>query len=483
MRKFVSVVAAVLMVLVALSTVARGDGISPTNDQQQSKCRFGGDERIREEAFDDIPINAPPPGLARGGHNDYFRFRTRLWNEDDLGPNTTFRIRAVNEFREWYEPQHYPSAQRSNYNFPDEVTFDTLYLDFRNLMQDKLDLRVGRQDLMYGTGKVILEGTPKDGSRTIYFNAIKATWKGVKDTTIDVFGIYNPGKDPLAINDADRDLDGQTADNADAAESGAGIYVKNKSSEQLPFEVYAIYKNEENYETPATPDPTSPTGFKAPTKAWQKLDPVNGMIDDPSLDIGTFGFRLMPVFSDRLTGNLEAAYQVGQRDTEDQHGYMVDAFLTYQVQFLKSLKPAVDYGLYYLSGDDPKTKADEGWDPLWARYPQYSELYIYGYDADGAGRWSNLSMPHAGLTFYPADWLKTTAMVGYMYAPEADGPGGGHERGWLGVVKGEFTIKEKILTKTDKLTGHLWLEVLEPGDYYSENQTGWFARWEVAYEF
>jgi hypothetical protein len=164
---------------------------------------------------------------------------------------------------------------------------------------------------------------------------------------------------------------------------------------------------------------------------------------------------------------------------------MVDAFITHQLPMMAEAKPALDFGVYYLSGDDPKSAKDEGWDPLWARYPQASELYVfwYWYPKDPLGRWSNVLMPHAGLTLSPAAWLKTYASVGYLTAPEKDGPGGGDERGWLEVVKGEFTIGQKLLTEKDKLTGHLWLECLQPGDYYVKDDNAYFARWQLVYEF
>ncbi len=465
MRKMGSVSMLVLLAVVALSSVVAWGEEAP-----KSAFRWGADERIREEYFDNIPINADPPGETRGGVNNYFRFRTRAWSEYDPFDNATLRLRIVNEFRVWDQPSPASPVQRSNYDFPDEAVFDAMYVEFRDLFADKLDLRLGRQDLIYGTGKVILEGTPKDGSRTIYFNAAKATWKGVKDTTIDLVGIYNPSMDDLAINDADRDLTGLDSNNDNMDESGVVLYLKNKTAAAFPYEAYGIYKNESEWE--------QTTGSGTNT--------VKTKIDD--LDLGTVGFRLLPEFSERLKGNFEMAYQLGSRGEQDVSGYMVDAFVTYAVQTVESLeamKPSVDFGIYYLSGDDPDSSDDEGWNPLWARYPQYSELYVYAFDADGAGRWSNVSMPHAGLVLSPTKWLKTSAMLGYMFAPEEDGPGGGDERGLLAVLKNEFTISESLTGHKDPLKGHLWVEVLEPGNYYSsqEDETAVFARWELAYTF
>lgn len=443
--------------------------------------RYGGDIRIREVKFDDIPIKADPPGVTRGGENHFFRFRTRLWSEVDPIQNVTLRVRAVNEFRAWDKPDASPAAQRSNYDWPDEVVFDNLSVELKGLANDRLDVKVGRQDMIYGNGFLILEGTPKDGSRTIYFNAAKATWKGIPDTTVDLFGIQNRSIDQLAINDADRDLTGFTSANDDMTEKGLGLYIKNKTAPQFPFEAYLIYKREGKWNQAARK--AEDGSFLPPGYAWQSLDEGRGIVENPPLNLGTLGTRLMPVFSERLKGNIELAYQVGEREDSDVRGYGIDAFLVYDTPFLTEMKPSVKYGVYYLSGDDPTTEDDEGWNPLWARYPQYSELYIYSYDADAAGRWGNVMMPHVGVSLSPVKNIKTSAMVAYLRAPEEDGPGGGDERGWLGVVKGEFLIRERLLCKKDKLTGHLWLEVLEPGNYYNVEDTAYFARWQLMYEF
>ena len=429
--------------------------------EAKDPVRYGFDLRLRQEAFDEIPIR--PGGVTRGGRNNYYRIRPRVWGEVDLLDNVLFRARIVNEFREWTYPDMSAAAQRSNYDFADEYVFDHLYLDIKDLLDKRLDIRIGRQDLIYGTGKVVLEGNPKDGSRTIYFNAVKAVWKGIENTTIDAVGIYNESLDDLAIHDADRDLTGFSKYNDDMTESGAILYLKNKSLPELPFEVYAMYKNESDW----TRKPTATTS-----------------VDVAELDVGTLGVRLMPVFGAGLSGNLEVAYQLGSRGSVDTSGLMVDGLVAYAFPDAPEAKPTVDVGVYYLSGDDPSSKGDdEGWNPLWARYPQYSELYVYAWDGEAAGRWSNLMMPKASFSVSPAKFVKTSAMVGYMLADEDDGPGTGKDRGMLYVAKGEFNLGGGYLAKRDKLTGHLWLEVLDPGDYYAVNDTSYFARWEILYTF
>lgn len=430
-------------------------------EEAKASFRYGGDLRVREEWFDDIPVVRDPPGVTRGGENNVIRIRPRVWVELDPAENVTLKVRAVEESREWFKPENEPAAQSSSYDFPDEVVFDNLYLEVRDLFDKTLDLRIGRQEMMYGNGRVILEGTPKDGSRTIYFNAAKAVFKGIEDTTIDVFGIYNPPEDEIAINSADRDLTGLAPGNPDMTESGAGVYLKNKSFSALPFEAYGIYKNEE---------------------AWNS-GPATNIVAHDAAEIGTVGARLMPEFTAMLKGNLEAAMQFGTRGDQDLSGYMIDASLIVKPPCLEDMKGSIDAGVYYLSGDDPSTTDDEGWDPLWARYPQSSDLYVYAYDQEAAGYWSNVMMPNLNLCLSPLKWLKTSAKLAYLYAVEENGSGGGDERGFLWGLKGEFTLGEGLITSKDKLSGHLLVEVLEPGNYYSNDETSYFARWELLYAF
>jgi hypothetical protein len=50
---------------------------------------------------------------------------------------------------------------------------DNLYLDVKNI-RDRVDLRIGRQNIKEGRGRMISDGTGGDGSRTEYFDAILA---------------------------------------------------------------------------------------------------------------------------------------------------------------------------------------------------------------------------------------------------------------------------------------------------------------------
>jgi hypothetical protein len=418
---------------------------SVVEEAQPSKFKWGGDIRLRTVYFDHIPY--ANGAEARGGANSFQRYRTRLFGEYHATESAYLRARLVNEFRTVQKPD----GPKNSWEFPDELVFDNLFIDAKS---DMFDVRVGRQDMIYGTGKLILDGTPKDGSRTIYFDAAKATYKGIADTTVDLFGMYTHAKDPLAINDQDRDIVGYAGGNAfDGYESGGGIYAKNKTLETLPWEAYYIYKGKEQ-DVP-----------------FLNNNPRN-----------VVGGRLMPKGSGVVEGNVEMAYQWG----DDISAYMIDALASWHIQSMAAQKACLGLGWYYISGDDPDSTKDEGWNPLFARWPQYSELYVYAFDTQGAGRWSNVSMPHVDFSIVPTSKLKSDILLGYMMAPEADGAGGGTERGLLLTWWNRFTIAEKLLSERDKLGGHFLLEVFDPGDYYAQSQqdeTAFFARFEINYAF
>jgi len=425
------------------------------------KCDFGGDIRIRQIHFDEIPINVGT-ATARGGENHFFRFRTRLWGSALCGEDLSFQARVVNEFREYDKPDGADFAE-----FEDELVVDRLFADIKGLLDGDVDLRIGRQDLIYGTGKILLEGTPMDGSRTIYCDAVKLVYKGIENTTVDLLGIYNQADAELVASSEDYNLTSSLsplAADEESTESGVGVYVKNKSIEGAPLELYYFFKNEEEYEI-GTPRPRFAVG---------------DIVEER--DTHCLGFRVMPKLSDTVSANLEAALQVGEVGDEDTDGYMVDAVLNMALPCDKT-KPSLGLGVYYLSGDDTGTTDDEGWNPLWGRWPQYSELYVYSWDLDGGGRWSNLMMPHVDLSLALCENVKAKALVGYMTAPEKDGPGTGDERGWLGTLRIDFTLAQKLLTDDDKLSGHLLAEVLDPGDYYLVDDEAHFVRWELSYAF
>lgn len=440
-----------LVIGAALITTVCFVKAEPLKLNATADCLFGGDIRIRQVHFDEIPIIADPPGVTRSGENYFFRFRTRLWARANFSEKVGIYTRLVNEFR------YYDKPDNNSMDWPDEAVVDALFLDVNGMFGGLLDARIGRQDIIYGTGKLVLEGTPKDGSRTIYHDAARLSLHTAEKNTIDIFGIYNQPENQLAISSENRDLTGNDPAFNDMTESGGGIYLMNKQIAACPFDAYYMYKRE---------------------SSW-----VNRSEEDqPGRNVHTVGTRLMPQTTGGTSANIEMAAQFGETsDDRDIEGWMADAVI--RQQFKTRGTPVLGLGVYHISGDDPATEKDEGWNPLWARFPQYSELYVYAFDAEAAGRWSNVTMPYVSLSCNPSAGSKLALLAGHMSSPEENGPGDGDERGWLGTARYDITLGKGMLTAKDKLFGHLVVEVLEPGDYYNVDNTAHFARMELSYAF
>jgi len=260
-------------------------------------CEFGGDIRTRATHLDEIPVHVEVPGVSEDGvlrgETEFYRFRTRLWGCLHSGDDVSLRARLVNEFRHQEE-----SRAANSWEIPDELIVDQLYLDLNNLLGGNLDLRIGRQDLIYGTGKLILDGTPLDDSRTIYLDAAKATWKGMEGATIDFVGIYQSAENDLAMGNEHHNVNGVHPADQPYDEYGGLIYIKGSLSENIKGELYNIYKVEEGYLN------------------------RNGATNEEA-NIMTFGGRLMPKACDALDGNFEAAYQMGTRGDVAIEAYML----------------------------------------------------------------------------------------------------------------------------------------------------------------
>ncbi len=453
-------------VVAATKPVAVVEGEKP--NAKQLVWNGGADLRVRQEIIENLP---KLHGALMPDQN-WIRIRPRAWGEVK---NEDFKlyIRAADEFREVYKPNH-----SNNNQAPDEVFIDNLYFDLYNLFDGKLDLRVGRQDFFgaggptYGAGRVIADGTPFDGSRSVYMDAIKATVKVDEKNSLDILAIYNNPDNELSWGHPtkadgseynERPLTSIDPRSSGMAEYGGGLYFRSKEFDALPFELYYLYKRE--------------------TKA--NLSGSNNNL--PGRIVHTWGTRLMPKLSETVSAELEGAVQAGEKDGgASTAGYMGYAGLTYTPVVDMTAKPFFTGSIYYLSGDKDRGAGDNdtGWDPLWARWPQFSEMYVYNFNY-GAGYWSNLVYPslESGVSFAPGH--KVRASIGPMYVAEEDGLGGGdgNLQGWLGVARYDFPLLKNIFGKRGELFGHLTAEVLDPGDYYTEDTLAYFLRWEVTARF
>ena len=454
--------------LPALAQVGLASKLTAAEDARQPpegetlQWDAGGDFRIRQEIYGNLP-------QAHGKESDttsYFRMRGRIWGKVE-NESFTFYTRFVDEFREYVQ-----CSKRDFERTPGEVIPDNIYLDLRDLLWDRLDLRIGRQDLMYGSGRLISEGTPMDGSRSFYMDAIKATVKFDEKEKTDLLGIYDSAEtfswgEPHTVGDGPLPLNSMYPYAKDLVEWGSGVYHKSRTLDWLPFDVYGIYMNKSPY--------TMTSGARMQGR-W----------------VETYGARLMPKFSDEWSAELEGAGQYGQTQAHgDVGGWLGFGGLTYAPKVDPDFKPYVTASTLYLSCDSDRgtgkvgdEESDRAWDPLWSRSPMFiSEMEPYQ-SIYGLAYWTNLIYPALEVG---GKWERHSAFAsaGPMFAAVQDDMGGGDSlyEGMFYRVRYDFPIWKDLFGKRGDLQGHVVAEVLDPGDYYASDDLAYFVRWEVSFKY
>ncbi|MEI7898891.1 MAG: alginate export family protein [bacterium] len=388
---------------------------------------------------------------------DYCRMRTRVWGKATYGEDLGAYLRLGNEFRGY---RNSPDNDRNK--FPDELFIDNLYFDFNNI-GDRVDLRVGRQDIKEGSGRLISDGTPGDGSRSVYFNAILAKVKMLEKSDVDLMATWNPYRDAATVGNPHDPYDltkirsGSPYSKMD--EKGLMAYVHYNEIQDFPMEFYWIWKQE--------------TRFYDKTTRY------------PGRDFHTLGTRLSPKFSDKLSGEVEAAVQVGNVDSQagmqsrDIFAYMGYAGLTYSEKEVFG-KPKLTGALLYMSGDEDsyyKTQdgsTDSGWNPVFNRADTFSQIGAGMYDQF---RWSNLIYPHLEASVEPYKKNTVKLQTGPMFAAEKDNGATDSYRGYFTQLRYDFPILSKIFGKRGDVTGAVVGEAMVLGDYYNTAGAGDTATW------
>ncbi|MCX8069959.1 MAG: alginate export family protein, partial [Thermodesulfovibrionales bacterium] len=332
MKRLVVVVAAMMVLLFAFAVYA------------EVKTDFGASFRLRQEVWDNV-VALDTLTSASAKDRDFFRLRVSGWGKASFNNDVSLYAKLTTEPK--YQIGSYRMNAQGSKLDEDEIIFDNIYADFKNMFGAPLDLRIGRQDFLgpdsFGEGFLLLDGTPGDGSRSFYFNAARLTWRITKDNSLDFVYITDTWTDtylPVLHPGNKKQL---TASN----EQGYVVYSKNKLSDNFNLEPYYIYKIE------------------------------NAFASTPKLKLNTVGARA--VFTqNRWTVKGEFAHQFGEYDNgRDRRGNGGYVFVGRKYPDI-NLKPEFELGFVYLSGDDPSTpNKHEGWNPLFSRAPYWNELIIY----------------------------------------------------------------------------------------------------------
>jgi len=396
----------------------------------------------------------------------FFRVRTNLWGQYDFSNRLSVKLMVTNEFRKYTIVRERDSAKEFTL---DEIIIDNLFFKYTTSGENPVTITVGRQNLIYGEGFIMLEGGPWDGSRAIFNDAIKVSYKK-GSTTFDFLGISNPAVDenftPFSFTEANKhylglpkDAEGRQWLN-DGRENALAIYITHKAAKGASLEGYYFFKTED-------PDFAIPT---FPTLTKDQLE---------KRYIHTFGWRAVYPVSKNTRLRVESATQLGSQAGNKIGAYGGYANLDFTV--CQKRKGVLSPGINILSGDDPSTADIEGWNPIFSRWPKWSELYIYSQtieNIDGARKvayWTNTLQPNLKFVMNLLPKVNMTLWYHHLQALQASGPGEGKTRGneiqlWLKVnlMKG--------------LTGHFLYDYFMPGDFYPAPRTNaTFMRFELMY--
>lgn len=370
----------------------------------------------------------------------FTRFRTYLGVNYLPFKNLELKMELGNEARVWFSP----AVKRSTF---DELFVNQLYVKYSNIGGIPLSFTVGRQHLMFDEGFVCLDGQPLTGSRSAYFNAVKAYYAINENNNITAFVAYNTKTDEylpiIHENDPAQALEEQ-------ANAGLGLYYKG-NIKKANLSAYYFRKN--TFENDAQPIESQ---------------------------INVLGVRGVLPLVNNLKLTAEAAYQMGTAGDFDRMAFGGHFHLDYNSQDIVSFIPQVSLGGFYLSGDDPTTDNVEGWDPLWSRWPKWSESYIYTLIIENQGKvayWSNISSLHFNVKANVSDKVSFNGGYYRLMAPEdnlSDFCGGN------GSVRGDL-ITMKLNYQIDKrFSGHLLWENFTPGDFYPASADGYnWVRFEL----
>ena len=435
-----------------------------------SKPEFdmGADLRVRHEMYDNVPGN-PGGGIllnaVRSKYAGHMRFRPRVWGEVKFGQDGTWRIftRIVNEMRWYIKPD------KNTHTFPGELLLDNLFIEAHSLFGGLFDFSFGRQDIyaLYGLDHIFADGTPGDGSRSLFSDMARMTFHLTEDSKLDVFFLYN-NDDNIIRCGTDRSshicmsgLGGGAEPEMD--DMGYGAVYSSKAFGCADYQVFAMEKYTSSYHR---------KGVKYPSARRELL-----------------GFKVVPQLTENLSLQLEAMGQTGKKSG----GGHISAWSSYVGANWKcemdSMRPFAKVGLHMMSGDKNAAEEEGGnhaWDPMWSRAANDSDMFLYGSHYAQAW-WSNMMFLKfsGGLDF--GGRRKLTFSSGPVFAHRRDGLGGGSGafKGLLSAMKFEFPllVADKKAGERLEILSHVSGELFNPGNYYETEKPGWYARWQLDFRF
>ncbi|MDR3762800.1 MAG: alginate export family protein [Acidobacteriota bacterium] len=415
---------------------------------------YGLDERDRTEDWNP-PFDFNNASAGPGGKNQHeqLRLRTRIWGTLSAPhSDVQLNVKLTNEMNK----SIYTHVKLND----NEIFFDQLNIKFNKTFIKGLTFQAGRMDWIKGDGFMFMDGTGGDGSRASYYNMVNIAYTH-KKSQLEVVGILNPRLEHLfpLVHNQKTALD-------DWNDQAIGLYYTDRNRSNTDIDAYYMLKKE----------------IKDPRAATNSLF-------QPNKHTNTIGARILHRMPNGLSIKGEGALQfdaVRANPAQTLKATSWTAFAGYVTvtkQFLNTPgKPFVEGGYTVLSGSDQQ-KDGVGFDPLFSRWPRYSELYAYSLvNEKGISYLSNDGILTLEAGVIPVKKIVLRAAL-YQhnafksinaFSPTVFG---------TGTNRGEnLQLRSDILLSKNWI-GHILYEKWWAGNFYAHQDPAYFFRGEVTYTF
>lgn len=431
----------------------------------EERFALSGDLRLRHTVLVGVGLRDGDPNADR----TFQRYRLRLRADAAVTRSVRATARLLWEGRHYAKPDGdaWPVAGFEAW-YDGALLFDLLALEARRPGGLPFDARVGRQEIVLGDGWLVQDGTPIDGSRTGYFDAVRLTFGSASaGRTVDLVVLdqsAGTGRFP-------HPLFGGAEDQLEQGERGAILYGRDERLVKgAKLDAYVVWKDARANATPGNVRVNNGAPFPSPTDAGEVL---------------TLGGRTELVPAPGWELRAEGAAQRGRRNGRDLRSFGVTGRVTRR--FGRGGKHRAHLGFEHLSGDDPASGRDESFDPLWGRWPQWSELLIYQWPLDSrVGEATNVRRLGAGLLLQLGGDSSLALDVHVLgadersarYATQAANLGGGRSRGLLVTGRWRKAFDAHV-------SAHVHAEYFRPGDFYAAHrrEESYFLRAEMNLAF
>jgi hypothetical protein len=350
---------------------------------------------------------------------NWIRYRTRAGLRARAGEEHTFELRLAHEFRKIYEPDTKVDT--------DELVVDHLFWAWKRAGGGAFTLTVGRQDVVWDGGFLVMDGTPFDGSRTQYQDAVRLEIPRTRGTW-ELALLSNSKRDDFVV----------------AGEEERALCDADAKAVAVRF--------------------VTPSGAEASLIGMGEEDPDHKI---PDRTTWTLGLRRAAKQGGAIRWLVEGALQ--RQASGGGGGFAWAGSASRQGELGEKTTGSI--GFFYYSGAASDDLA--AFRSPYGRWPKWSELWVYTLIGEGGvAQWQNLASPVFNLRHAPTDRLALRGSILAPFAPEPDW----NERGLLTVLE----VQGKIARG---LTAHLLWEWQINGSYPKEmTEDAHFIRWQVSYD-